>query len=78
MDFMVQLVAQLTGGKSVQPISLTLPPHTELIHQTRRQFRGVEERTEVRTLGISVPLTPTYHTEALTLARDPLASALAF
>ena len=40
MDCIVQLIAQLTGDKSVPPISLTLSPHTELIHQARRQFRG--------------------------------------
>ena len=33
---------------------------------------------EARTLGIHVHLTPTSHTEALNLARDPLASALAY
>ena len=70
MDCTVQLIAQLRGGKSVPPIYLTLLPQTELIHQTRRHFRGVGERTtEVRTLRVSIPLMPTYHTETLTLAR---------
>ena len=78
MDCIVQLIAQLKGGKSAPPTSLTLPPQRELIYRTRRQFRGVGELTEVRTLGISAPLTLPYHTETLVLASDPLASALAF
>ena len=66
-----------SGDKSVYPKSPTLSLRMDLIRQARRQFRGVGRRTpEVLTSGISVNPTPTYHTEALSFLRDPLAPML--